>query len=179
MKSISILLLFGLLNTCQFNQNSDALLNENKSSETNKIQRVLSDEKEDEGLNIVTKDLSYSKIYLKDESNTEIFNTTLTGENNYTLVFEGVEGFKMINDKIFPSLIIEFVDDNGVVLFTNNKEVEDLIVPGLGDGVSKEHLPLNIMHPIGKLNNPCNLNARLKDLKSEKEILVKASFKRM
>ena len=129
---------------------------------------------ENELLNIDTKDMSYSNIYLWDESEKlVVVDENVKAKNQMILILEGIDGLEVIDDKVYPAFQIELTDQMGNVMVTNQEILVEYETTGVKYKAFKEgQLPITITFPTGQINNPCKLTATLTDLKSDKKINI-------
>ncbi|NVK26758.1 MAG: hypothetical protein HWE14_01875 [Flavobacteriia bacterium] len=129
---------------------------------------------ENELLTIETKELIFDHIYMWNETTQLVLADNLIDRNQeYYLLFEGVDSLMIVNDNVFPSLEISLIDALGDTILYQ----EDLLEMNDDEGVDYDifngvNLPVKISFPMGRLNNPCVLTAAYTDMKSDRRIDV-------
>ncbi|MDO6745556.1 hypothetical protein Q4553_13385 [Tenacibaculum soleae] len=130
--------------------------------------------KENELLNINSSNIDYSNIYLWDETKKSIVTKKeVNVESTLILILEGLEGLDVVENKVFPSFSIEITDNSGNQVLSSSNILEEYRESGIDyDAFKNGQLPVTITFSPGQINNPCKLRASLKDLNSEKNILI-------
>ena len=130
--------------------------------------------KESELLNIAASNLNYTKIYLWDETRkTVVVKKEVSVQSTLILILEGLDGLEVIDGKVFPSFSIDITDNNGNQILSNSNILEQYRETGVDyDTFKNGQLPVTITFSSGQINNPCRLKASLKDLNSERNIVI-------
>lgn len=124
-------------------------------------------------LTINTKGIGYSNIYLWNETKKEtVLESKLSVKESYTLILEGIEGLKAINNKAFPIFSIELTDRLGNMIITNPNLLSAYEKTGVDPEDLKIQLTSKISFSAGKINNPCTLKVNVADQNSDKKIAV-------
>lgn len=129
--------------------------------------------KESDLLTIKSTEISYSAIYLWNESQNKVLKThTVDKDDKLLLSLEKIEGLEEVNEKVYPSLSIELTGNDGKKiianpnLFSANKN-------GFNAKEFKEkQLPITIQFEKGQFFNPYQLKVVLSDTKSDKKIII-------
>jgi len=128
--------------------------------------------KQNDLLTIENNGIAYSNIYLWDETLKQpIFESTINADHLLILILENIEGLELINDKVFPVFSLDIIDNKGKKLLSE----ANLLSKFENEGVNLtdlKQLIAKITFPDGKINNPCQLTAKLKDKNSSKEINI-------
>ena len=129
--------------------------------------------KENDLLNIDNSGLKYSEIYLWNETLKQIvFNKNVSPENLYILILDDLEGFELVNEKVFPIFSVDLIDSKGNKLISNPNILSTYEEEGMTPEDLKKQLILKLSLPKGSLNNPFKLITKLKDKNSSKEINI-------
>ncbi len=130
--------------------------------------------KKNELLNIDTSNIDYSNIYLWDETKKSVVvNKEVSVQNTLILILEGLDGLEVLDNKVFPSFSIDITDNNGNQILSNSNILEQYRETGVDYNTFKNgQLPVTITFSSGQINNPCKLKASLKDLNSERNIVI-------
>jgi len=130
--------------------------------------------KESELLNIAASNLNYTKIYLWDETRkTVVVKKEVSVQSTLILILEGLDGLEVIDGKVFPSFSIDITDNNGNQILSNSNILAQYRETGVDyDTFKNGQLPVTITFSSGQINNPCRLKASLKDLNSERNIVI-------
>lgn len=130
--------------------------------------------KENTLLDIVTNNIQYDNIYLWNKTLKQgVFEKTINPTHEYVLLFEGLNGLDVIDGKVYPALSLNLVDGNGNKIISN----PNVLATFEKDGIEVaqfigQQLPINLTFEKGQTFNPLRLSAELKDLKSEKRLVV-------
>ena len=126
--------------------------------------------KENNLLNISSNGIEYSNIYLWNSTlNQPIIDNNINSEHSFIMIFNGVEGFKLKNNNVFPILSIELIDNIGNKIFSNPNLLSEY-----ENGISPIDFKGRLTTPEfafrkGKINNPLKLNVNFKDKNSSKD----------
>lgn len=124
-------------------------------------------------INIESNNISYDEIYLfSQESKTVISDDNAKLNENIYMIFEGLEGFKEEDGKVFPGLSIKATDANGGTIL----EERDLIgESGMEFSELKSQIAPNFIFTGADIKNPVSCEIIIWDKKGENRI--KASVK--
>ena len=130
--------------------------------------------KKNELLSIAASNLDYTKIYLWDETRkTVVVKKEVSVQSTLILILEGLDGLEVMDNKVFPSFSIDITDNNGNQILSNSNILEQYRETGVDyDAFKNGQLPVTITFSSGQINNPCRLKASLKDLNSERNIVI-------
>jgi len=130
--------------------------------------------KKNELLNIDASNIDYSNIYLWDETKKSVVvKKEVRVQSTLILILEGLDGLEVLDNKVFPSFSIDITDNNGNQILSNSNTLEQYRESGVDYNTFKNgQLPVTITFSSGQINNPCKLKASLKDLNSERNIVI-------
>ena len=130
--------------------------------------------KKNELLSIAASNLDYTKIYLWDETRkTVVVKKEVSVQSTLILILEALDGLEVMDNKVFPSFSIDITDNNGNQILSNSNILEQYRETGVDyDAFKNGQLPVTITFSSGQINNPCRLKASLKDLNSERNIVI-------
>lgn len=128
---------------------------------------------ESDVLDITSNEITYSSIYLWNESSKKVvLNNEVNRNEKLMLILEGLEGLEQKNGNIFPILSVDLKDAKGKsIIYSDNlfKEYEN-------EGVNAENFKEQIYTAItldkGRMRNPYKLKVAIKDKNSLKRIVV-------
>ncbi|WP_107039153.1 hypothetical protein [Brumimicrobium mesophilum] len=133
--------------------------------------------KENELLEINSKGIKYSQIYLWNESlKSPVFKNHIDSRSELILILDGIEGFDLNQGRAFPTFSIDITDNSGnKILFTPNLlfENEDI---GFNPDNLKKQLYAKFNFSSSQVDNPCKVVAKLKDQNSNKELIVETEL---
>lgn len=133
--------------------------------------------KENKVLNIVNKGLKYKSVYLwNNVEKSALFTNDVKSEDLHVLIFEGLQGFKEENGKVFPVFSLELTDANDKVILSSPNLFGNSDSVGVSIEDVKNQVYAKITFPEEKLKNPCALKAVISDIKSENQIEVNATL---
>ena len=129
---------------------------------------------ENDLLKINAKDITYSSIYLWNNSKKEmVFNSYLNKVDNYVLMLEEIKGLKAIGGKVFPSISINLTDKDGVKILSDANLLSNFETTGIPEeSFDKTKLPVALSFSDGVIYNPCTLEVIVSDLKSDKKMVI-------
>lgn len=126
-----------------------------------------------ENLLIRSLDVNYKAIYLWDqEEKKAITNNKMKITDKLYIIYEGLNGFKVENDKVYPAYQIEMVDASGNVLLKNDNLLNEVTNSGMSITDFHSQIPIIISFQPGKIVNPVTLTTKLYDSKSNKHLQV-------
>lgn len=130
--------------------------------------------KKNELLNIDASNIDYTNIYLWDETQKSVVvKKEVSVQSTLILILEGLDGLEVVENKVFPSFTIDIIDNNGNEVLSNSNILEQYRETGVEpDAFKNGQLPVTITFTSGQINNPCKLKASLKDLNSERSIVI-------
>lgn len=133
---------------------------------------------ENDLLTIDNSGLSYSEIYLWDETNKLVLvNENIQSKNELILLFEDVDGFEIVNDTIYPVLSVKLFDKEGTVVLENENILREYQETGvLYEDFKGSQIPVTMTFSPGNIINPYTLNANLTDAKSDRKIEVRTEL---
>lgn len=125
-------------------------------------------------LKIDASNINYSNIYLWDETTKlVVVSKEVSVQSTLILVLEGLDGLEVLDNNVFPSFSIAITDSNGNHILSNSDILEPYRETGINYSTFKNgQLPVTITFSSGKINNPCKLKASLKDLNSERNLVI-------
>ncbi|MCX2680105.1 hypothetical protein OOZ15_09160 [Galbibacter sp. EGI 63066] len=134
---------------------------------------------ENELLNIDSKDINYSHIYLWNESLKQpVLDNQVNQENQLALILEGLDGLTVKNGNVYPVLSIALIDNNGNKIISDSNVLSKYELEGINaEAFTEGQLPVTITFSSGQINNPCKLVARLKDKNSDKKLNITTELK--
>lgn len=122
-------------------------------------------------LDIKSKGITYSNIYLWDETTKQpVLEENIASDHLTILILDGVEGFELKNEKIFPVFSLVMTDSKGNKILSSPNLLSEYETEGINPENVKQQLTAQITFTEGVFNNPCSLIATLTDLNSEKKI---------
>lgn len=128
--------------------------------------------KESELLDINTNS-NYSNIYLWNETLKQtVLDNTIRNDHILILILEGIDDFKKVDNKVYPELSLNLVDNKGLVILSNPNMFSDYNSTGVNFNDFAEQVHASITFNEVKVNNPCKLYVELKDKKSGKEFII-------
>lgn len=129
--------------------------------------------KQSDLLNISESDFNYSSIYLWNETlETPVLNKNVNLEHSILLIIEGLEGFELKNENVFPVFSVDLEDNKGRKILSNPNLLSDFTSEGVSAKEVKEQIYAQLTFTKGFVSNPCTLRVSVKDIYSEKEINV-------
>jgi len=129
--------------------------------------------KENDLLNVKSNGIEYSTIYLWNETLKQpVFDNKVSSEHLFILILNEIEGLELTNDKVFPIFSIDLTDNNGNKILSNPNLLSTYKEEGINPKDLKSQVTAKLTFTKGQINNPCRLNAKLKDENSEKEINI-------
>lgn len=159
----------------------------NKNNETFKVIVIISDKigegkfryelpfivKESNLLDVKSKGIAYSDIYLWNESLKQpVLDNNISFENLFILILNDVEGLEVINNKVFPIFSIDLIDSDGSIILSDQNLLSAYEKIGVDPEDLKNQVTANLSFTKGSISNPCTLTAKLKDKNSTKEINI-------
>lgn len=129
--------------------------------------------KENNLLDIKSNGIEYSTIYLWNETlKQHVFNNNVSSEDLFILILNDIQGLDLIDEKVFPIFSLDLIDNNGNKILFNPNLLSAYEEVGVNPKDLKSQITAKITFTKGKINNPCRLNAKLKDKNSSKEINI-------
>lgn len=127
-------------------------------------------------LKVNSKDITYSNIYLWDETEQySVVSKEINVEHVYILILEGLNGLEVTDNKVYPVLSTEIVDNKGDTILANPNTLADYKENGVEyEQFKQAQLTVNLTFKPGKVSNPCRLKATLMDQKSNKRLETEA-----
>ncbi len=127
-------------------------------------------------LSIDANGLSYDNIYVLDRNKTiGLTSSKVYHSTDYALMMEGMNGLEISNQNVYPSLSIELVNGKGEKIMFQENILAEFKENGINAvNFTKGKLPIAFEFSPGAFENPHQLTAILKDLKSDKTLTVKA-----
>lgn len=129
-------------------------------------------------LNINNQGVAYEQIYLWDDTKKAVVtDKEINPKNKYILIFEGLDGLKAQDNKVYPALSIDLTDKNKKAILSNENILAEYETKGLDqDKFYNQKLPLKITFPTQEIENPYLLEVSFYDLKSENRIDIKTEL---
>ena len=134
--------------------------------------------KENEVLNIESDGLTYSKIYLWNETKQHaVVNNKINKEDVFIVIIDSPNGFKVIDEKVFPIFSIRLRDEKEHVILYNENLLSDYEERGINQlSLSETQLSSTISFTGDVFYNPCKLEVLLKDKNSNNKISISANL---
>jgi hypothetical protein len=129
---------------------------------------------ENKFLKINSNGVSYSNIYLWDETNKKpVFDKKIKQDDEFILILEGLDGLEQKNGKVYPTLSIDIVDNKGSKIISNPNILAKYEEEGIdAESFTKDQLPVTITFTKGNIDNPCILKTILVDKNSAKKLEI-------
>ena len=133
---------------------------------------------ENKVLQIKSRDVSYNRIYLWNESLKQVVtHKKLNAKNTYILILEGLSGMEEVDGKVYPAFSIDIADRKGNRILSNPNVLEPYATTGVPtENLAEGQLPVIVTFTPGQIHNPCTLRAALTDQKSNKRIDIQAEL---
>ena len=164
-----------------------------ESNEMYKIYVTMSDEKGDghftyelpfsvkendkKVLQINSSDLTYSDIFLWNETKKQIvIDGTIDTENTLILGLEEIDGLEIVKGKIYPVFSIHITDNKGNKILSEPNLLSEYQNSGIEYNTSKNSLHFEITVSPEEINNPYKLEASLNDLNSDRRIDIEGNL---
>jgi hypothetical protein len=129
--------------------------------------------KENDLLDIKSNGIEYSTIYLWNETLKQpVFDNNVSSEHLLILILNDIQGFELSDEKVFPIFSLDLTDNDGNKILSNPNLLSAYEETGVNPKDLKSQLTAKLTFAEGKINNPCRLNAKLKDKNSSKEINI-------
>jgi len=122
------------------------------------------------------KKLTYKELYLfSTKENKVIPRKTFPIDDNVMFIIEGLEGFKVENDRIYPALQIQVKNENNQVVLDEENLFKGYAADGVDPADLKERIYFNI-NTVGTSYKELKVHAVLVDLKSEAALVIDAEL---
>ena len=129
--------------------------------------------KENDLLDIKSNGIEYSTIYLWNETLKQpVFDNNVSSEHLFILILNDIQGLELTDEKVFPVFSIDLTDNDGNKILSNPNLLSAYEEIGVNPKDLKSQVTAKLTFTEGKINNPCRLNAKLKDKNSSKEINI-------
>lgn len=129
--------------------------------------------KENNLLDIKSNGIEYSTIYLWNETLKQpAFDNNVSSEHLFILILNDIQGLELTDEKVFPIFSLDLTDNDGNEILSNPNLLSVYEQEGINPKDLKSQLTAQLTFTEGKINNPCRLNAKLKDKNSSKEISI-------
>lgn len=129
--------------------------------------------KENNLLDIKSSGIEYSTIYLWNDSLKQpVFDNNVSSEHLLILILNDIHGLELTDEKVFPIFSLDLTDNYGNKILSNPNLLSAYEETGVNPKDLKNQLTAKLTFTEGKINNPCKLNAILKDKNSSKEINI-------
>ncbi len=133
--------------------------------------------KENEMLNVKVSELEYSNIYLWNKTlNKPVINKKVSTDHQLVLIFEGVDGLEVKDEKVFPVLSLDLKDSKGNIILSDANLFSSYEDSGIDPKVLMQQAVAKITFTDGNANNPYTLVSKIKDKNSSREITVEADL---
>ncbi len=129
---------------------------------------------ENELLDVKSTNIKYTSTYLWNETDNKVVaDNKMSAKDKYLFILEGVDGLKIENGKVFPSLAVHLTDNKGNELIASSNLYGNTTVDGLdASRFTKGQIPIILEFNEGQFFNPYNLHVQLKDTKSENKLNI-------
>lgn len=129
--------------------------------------------KENDLLDIKSNGIEYSTIYLWNETLKQpVFDNNVSSEHLFILILNDIQGLELTDEKVFPVFSLNLTDNDGNIILSNPNLLSAYEETGVNPKDLKSQVTAKLTFTKGKINNPCRLNAKLKDKNSSKEINI-------
>lgn len=129
--------------------------------------------KENDLLDIKSNGIEYSTIYLWNETLKQpVFDNNVSSEHLFILILNDIQGLELTDEKVFPIFSLDLTDNVGNKILSNPNLLSAYEETGVNPKDLKSQVTAKLTFTEGKINNPCKLNAKLKDKNSSKEINI-------
>lgn len=129
--------------------------------------------KENDLLDIKSNGIEYSTIYLWNETLKQpVFDNNISSEHLFILILNDIQGLELSEEKVFPIFSLDLTDNDGNKILSNQNLLSAYEETGVNPKDLKSQVTAKLTFTEGKINNPCRLNAKLKDKNSSKEINI-------
>lgn len=129
--------------------------------------------KENDLLDIKSNGIEYSTIYLWNETLKQpVFDNNVSSEHLFILILNDIQGLELTDEKVFPVFSLNLTDNDGNIILSNPNLLSAYGETGVNPKDLKSQVTAKLTFTKGKINNPCRLNAKLKDKNSSKEINI-------
>lgn len=134
--------------------------------------------KENKVLKVNTQNLEYTNAYLWDDTQKiVVVDKKIKSSNTYVLILEGLDGLKVMNERVHPAFSIAINDRAGNVILSESNVLEEHTSAGIAyEDFILSQFPVTINFTPGKINNPCTLNAVFSDLHSANKLSIEAQL---
>ncbi|MGS2738196.1 hypothetical protein [Sinomicrobium sp. M5D2P17] len=129
-------------------------------------------------LAIHSEDISYSNIYLWNESLKQpVLEDEINQEDELILILEGLSGLTVENENVYPVLSLNIEDTKGNQILSTPNVLSKYEHEGIdAESVTNSKLYATITFFEAQINNPYQLTAILKDKKSDTKIEITAEL---
>lgn len=115
----------------------------------------------------------YSEIYLWNEtSKFTVTDNSISAKDEFYLILEEIKGFELVDGKVFPEFSVELRDKGGEIIVGNPNLFEEYLETGMDPADIESQIYASLTFTKGYFDNPCRFTAKLKDLKSDKKIII-------
>lgn len=129
-------------------------------------------------LTVESTGIGYSTIYLWNESQKQPVRTSEIDQNDkIILLLEGIKGLSSENEKVYPILSLELLDQEGTKILDNPNLFSTYKEVGIKAEDVARQLSATITFSTGAVKNPYRLTAILSDQKSANQIKVTTELK--
>ena len=128
--------------------------------------------KENDLLDIKSNGIEYSTIYLWNETLKQPVFDDVSSEHLFILILNDIQGLELTDEKVFPIFSLDLTDNDGNKILSNPNLLSAYEEVGVNPKDLKSQVTAKLSFTEGQINNPCRLNAKLKDKNSSKEINI-------
>ena len=124
-------------------------------------------------MDIKSNGIEYSTIYLWNETLKQpVFDNDVSSEHLFILILNDIQGLELTDEKVFPIFSLDLTDNDGNKILSNPNLLSAYEEVGVNPKDLKSQVTAKLSFTEGQINNPCRLNAKLKDKNSSKEINI-------
>lgn len=123
-------------------------------------------------LEIVQHNLTFSDIYLWNQTKGYmIVENQIFDENQNVFIMDGLSGFKIEENKVFPLIEMEVLDSLGGIVIKSENILGKLANVGVEPEILRQKIPLALSFDHVEFSNPCLLKVKITDLRSKENII--------
>ena len=124
-------------------------------------------------LKVENNGLSYNTAYLWNETLKQpVVDKNVKQDHTFNIILEGINGLEIEGHKVFPIFSIDIEDAKGNKIASDSNLFSQYETSGVNYVDVEQQISATIAFTEGKINNPCTVTAKLKDKKSDKEIVI-------
>lgn len=128
-------------------------------------------------LSLSSEGIAHSNVYLwNDTKKQAVHDPTISGDDVYVLIIEGVDGLQEKEGSVYPSFSLHIIDQEGNAVLAKPNLLSDYADEGVDPAELKQQLIAHIQFGDGQASNPCQLTAVVKDNASSKSLTLETAL---